>query len=241
MKNYFLSLCCLSVFYMFGQNSKVIDSAAIHILDKMGESIGKIHSCNFQISRALDNDGMFGMEKHFYFDDITMVGPDKMLVKTRSADRNRNYYYNGSKFIYYSLDENNYCVVDAPNTIIKMIDSLHKKFSIRFPAADVFYPSLTDDLLEEFPTIVYNGTETIDDVECQEILASNNKMNFQLWITNDEKALPKKIVIIHKDGDRQQYEATFKNWKINTDVEDTIFNFYPPEGSKNISIMATSK
>ena len=242
MKKIVLALCFLCGISSFAQNNQsVIDSAAINIIDNMGAYIGSIDACTLTLERSTDYDGYYGLEKHFYTDNISMIGPNKMLVQTRGTQHNKDYYYNGTKFVYYSVDENNYSVLDAPDNIIKLIDGFHKKFDIRFPAADIFYPSLTDDMIENFSNIIYMGNDYIDNVLCYHVLASNNKLNVQLWIENDKDPLPKKMVIIHKDGNHNQYEVTFKDWVINPEIDDTIFNFYPPENSRNIDIMAKAE
>ncbi|WP_417444398.1 DUF2092 domain-containing protein [Joostella sp.] len=242
MKKYLLALCTLCICIGYSQDKEsVIDSVAINILDKMGAYIGTLDACSFTLERSLDHEGTYGLEKNFYTDDVTMVGPDKMLVQTRGTLHNKDFYYNGKKFVYYSLDENNYSVLDAPDNIIKVIDGFNKKFGIRFPAADLFYPSLTDDMIENFSDIVYLGNDIIDDKECYHIIASNDKMNVQLWIENDESTLPIRMVIIHKEKEHNQYQVTFKTWKINPEVDSAIFNFSPPEDSRNIDIMAQAE
>ncbi|MEL4308234.1 DUF2092 domain-containing protein [Joostella sp. CR20] len=239
MKKILFAICMLCTYTAISQNNQsVIDSSAINILDKMGSYIGTLDACTFTLERSLDHEGYYGLEKHFYTDEVTMVGPNKMVVKTRGTQYNKDFMYNGEKFVYYSVDENNYCVLDAPDNIIDMIDSFHKTFGIRFPAADVFYPSLTDDMIENFDNIIYMGNDYINGVLCFHILASNDDLNVQLWIENDEDPLPAKMVIIHKDGNHNQYEATFTAWDINPEIDAEVFDFYPPEDSKLINIMA---
>ncbi|MCM5663725.1 DUF2092 domain-containing protein [Galbibacter mesophilus] len=238
MKKCLLALFLPFLFLGYGQEISVVDSAAVKKLDEMGEYMGTLQSCKFTLERSIDEMDLYGLQKHFYTDEISMVGPDKMMVKSRGTHHDKDYYYNGSRFVYYSASENNFCVLPAPDNIIKMIDSLHENFGIRFPAADVFYPSVTDDLLAEFPVILYLGEDMIDGKECSQILASNNKMNVQLWIENKEEPLPIKLVIIHKDGNQDHYEATFTNWQVNTKIADSVFNFLPPEDARLINIMA---
>ncbi|QLE00323.1 DUF2092 domain-containing protein [Galbibacter sp. BG1] len=241
MKKYLVVLSFLSFQLGFSQEIAVVDSAAIDKLDKMGAYIGTLNSCKFFLERSVDENDLYGLQKHYYTDEIAMFGPDKMMVKSRGTLHNKDYYYNGKNFVYYSAGENNYVILPAPDNIISMIDSIHTHFGVRFPAADVFYPSLTDDLIADFPVILYLGEDKIAGKECSQILASNDKMNVQLWIENKEKPLPIKLVIIHKDKQQNQYEATFTKWEINPKVDNAMFDFVPPENARKISIMSKSK
>ena len=121
-----------------------------------------------------------------------------------------------------------------------MIDEMHLDYGFQFPAADFFYPSFTDDLIEQFDVIRYLGKKTIDNEECYHIMATNKDFNVQIWISNKTFLLPKHFVIIYKNKSNLQYEGTFQNWSINTVMPESAFSFLPPPTAKLISILKKS-
>ena len=223
--------------FIFAQTQKV-DPAAVLILDQMSDLIGELESCSLNISSSRDVvDPDYGLIRISNNSSVIFDGPDKMLVHLDGDKGKRGYWYNGEHVVYYSYSENNYAMVetDAENTI-EVIDNLHIDYGINIPSADFFYPSFTDDILENFDTLKYLGEKTIDNEACFHIKASNKNMDVQFWISNDSYKLPKKFLIIYKNKN-MQYEATFNNWVLNPIVPDSAFEFTPPAKAAQINIL----
>jgi hypothetical protein len=167
-----------------------------------------------------------------------MVGPDKMHIQTKGAKGNHGYWYNGDLLMYYSLTHNHYGFIDTPENIIETIDMVNADYGIDFPAADFFYPTFTDDLLENSETVAYLGLVSVNGQECHHILASGPDQHIQLWLKNDTFTLPLRFLILEKSGDFPlQYEAVFSEWIINPNLPDAIFDFVVPDTAKRLSII----
>lgn len=224
---------------VFGQESK-IDSTAIRILDKMAYMIGDLNSCSFSLSTSYDViDLEMGLIKHFINHRVYMAGPDKMLIDSRGDKGHRGFWYNGRQLAYYSYTQNNYAVIDAPPDIIATIDTVNKMYGIDFPAADIFYPTFTDDIINDYDEIIFAGKSSVDGNDCFHIIAKNKQMSFQIWISEDALFLPKKMVIVYYDANpNTQYETTFSNWEINPVLPDAMFEFTPPADANKITLIA---
>jgi hypothetical protein len=229
-------------FCFSAQSQKKVDSVALLILDHMSDVIGDLGSCSYHLSTATDvTEYGHGLEKKFAEHEVYMVGPDMMLVQSRGSGFHKGYWYDGEIVVYYSYTENNYAVMDAPSTIMETIDSIHQAYGLEFPAADFFYPTFTDDILENFDQVLFLGNKEIDGKDCFHILASNKAMTIQLWLTNDAMTLPEKFVINYKSKEGSpQYEATFSEWKLNPILPYSLFEFTPPPGSHEVGILAKS-
>lgn len=222
------------------------DSVALIILDRMSAVIGELASCSYTLhtSRDLQDNTFFlpeeglGLIKHFTKDEVYMVGPDKLLVNANGDRGHRGIWYNGEQLVYYSYDEHNYALLDAPATILETIYAINAAYGVEFPAADFFNPYFTDDLLAQSDKVLYLGISEINDKECFHIVAAGKTMSVQLWISNDALTLPQKIVIVHLDQENSpQYEATFTDWQLNPNLTDAIFNFLPPPGASELKLI----
>jgi len=240
MKIIFLGLFTVILsFNIYAQDSQ-IDTVAIMILNKMGTLIGELQSCSYTLKTSTDEiDVDLGLVKYFNVSNVYMVGPDKMLVNTQGDKGHRGYWYNGKRLMYYSYTENNYGVIDAPPTIMATIDSIHKNYGIDFPAADFFYPSFTDDLIAQNNQIILAGQSQVDGKNCFHIIAKNDQMSIQIWISDDALFLPTKYIIAYYDiVPNQQYEATFSDWKLNPELPNEMFEFTPPPQAEQLILMA---
>jgi hypothetical protein len=222
----------------YSQETKTIDSTAIFILDQVSDNIGDLQSVSFDLSNSNDEfDDNGEIVTQFSTSTITFSGPDKLLVRTDGTKGKVGFWYDGTYITYYNFDENNYVTLDVPDTTIEMIETMHQNFDFVFPAADFFYPSLTDDMIEQFDSIIYLGKKVVHGEECYHILAFNDKLNVQMWISNKSFLLPKHFIVTYKEKSNIQYESTFSNWSINPTVPDSAFSFLAPPKARLINIM----
>jgi len=217
------------------------DSVAVMILDRMADTIGEMHSCTYHLETAQDvqDADLGGTVKRHRSHDVSMVGPDKMLVQSKGEGGHRGYWYDGTQLSYYSYDENNFATVPAPATIIATIDSLHNAYGIDFPAADFIYPTFVTDLLAQSDRVIYRGMSTIGGKECLQIATRGPSQDVQIWIANDAMMLPVKYVIReHAKPEIVEYEGEFSAWQVNPDLPPSIFSFLPPPGAHEVAILS---
>ncbi|WP_417354571.1 DUF2092 domain-containing protein [Flavobacterium sp.] len=237
MINKYLLLALFIPFVMFAQNTKV-DSIAVLVTDRMSDVIGDLTSCSFKMEASMDETGQYELEKRFTSYQVYLKGPNRLLVQARGDKSHKGYWYNGEHLVYYSYRENNYSVIAAPDSTLTAIEKIHNDYGIEFPAADFFFPAITDDILENFPVFVYLGSKYINGKECFHLMADNDKMNFQVWVSNDAYTLPMKFSITYKDREgTPQYNATFSEWSLNPDLPDVLFDFIPPPDAGQIAIL----
>jgi hypothetical protein len=217
------------------------DPVAITILDRMALNIGALHACSFHLEAAhdvFDADAGTLVKRHDAH-DVSMVGPDKMLVNSTGDGGHRAYWYDGTSVVTYSFDENNFGRVAAPPTILGAIDSLHRGYGIDFPAADFIYPTFVGDLIAQSDRITFLGTVRLGDKECLHIVARGADQDVQLWIANDPATLPVKFIIRDKRKDQPtEYEGVFSGWQLNPDLPATMFGFTPPPGAREVRMLA---
>lgn len=212
------------------------DERAINSLDKMSKTIGEMKSCSYLISSEMVKFDKNQQEVTIQINhDVYMRGPNKMFIKTSGTNGRKSFWYNGEVFSSYSYDRNEYDTIAAEGNLIEIIDFLHHKYGIVFPAADFFYPSLTDDILDNFNE-VYFDEATINGVACIEITALSSAKNIIIWIDKNTN-LPYKFDVDIKNGNTvKTYVAHFSNWRINPILQDYMFEFTAPKDAKRVII-----
>jgi hypothetical protein len=170
-----------------------------------------------------------------------MSESDKMLINVRGHRGHRQLMYNGEQLAYFSFDENNYGVVPAPNSTIKMFDSINSHYDIEFPAADFFYPAFTDDLLQSSDSLDFVGMERMGSKEYFHIISYGKAMDIQFWVNNDAYNLPARFSITYKNKPgTPQYLVMFSDWQLNPTLPAAMFDFLPPPGATQVRMMSKS-
>ena len=216
-----------------------IDTVAVAILDKMSAVIGDLSSCSVTIKSNYDiTSKELGLIKHSDEQQLFVHGSDKMLVKSDGDRGSRDFYFDGTKLSYYSLDKNQYGQIDASMTLVEMIDTVSKLYGIEFPAADFLYPSFVDDILTESRELVYLGLTKVDGKECYHIAGKASDKTFQFWISNDAYTLPLKMVIVYTNQEMNpQYEAVLSDWQVNPNLPDALFTFTIPHRAQRVKLV----
>lgn len=225
------SILSVLLFISCGPSNKgEYDTRAVDNLDKLTETIGNLTSLSYTVnSFRIDDEG----KELTKLSDVYLKGSNKMFVENKGTNGAKSFWYNGEKFAYFLFDKNEYDILNAPDHTLKLIESIHSKYGIYFPAADFLYPTLTDDIIENYEQVLYFGEEKVDNNDCVSIEASNDELLVQLWIEK-ETNLPHKMVITSKTNKNEYYEAVYTNWKINPKLPDVLFEFQPPSGSKQV-------
>lgn len=215
--------------------SNEYDTRAIDSLDKLSETIGNLNSCSYTLNTfKVQNDSTEIVNQS----DIYMRGPDKMYIHIVGTKGDKGYWYNGTSFAYLLYENNEYDIIDAPDNILKVIDKLHNEYGIDFPAADFFYPSLTDDIMDEYNSVLF-AEEEIDGVSCSLIEATNDEEILQIWIEK-ETNLPYRMFVESKANENKSYDAVFSNWRINPNLPDLLFEFQPSENSTKVELQSNN-
>ncbi|MBL7471175.1 DUF2092 domain-containing protein [Robertkochia sediminum] len=243
MKNYIslLIFCLIPLFGISQAPKQVVDSIAIGLIDKMGQILGGMESCTLKLSTMQDQVNEQGLyERRFNTHDVYLSGPNRFAIRSRGNSGDQGYWYDGALLTWYSYDENNYVTIPSSSNIIATIDSVHTAFGVNFPGTDVLYPSLADDVLENFDMVRYVGIKTLKGMECFHIIAESETHNFQLWIENSTLYLPRKYLIMKKGPTPEIFECTYESWDSGEQLPDALFKFTPPENARLISIMPKS-
>ncbi|MEP0713731.1 MAG: DUF2092 domain-containing protein, partial [Algoriphagus sp.] len=234
--------CCfglglfLSVLIAQAQESRT-DTTALMILDKMSGVLGELKSVGF--TSTIANDVAYSEDlfiKEFTSSRVRITGPNKFSIRLSGENKDDLYAYDGSQVVYYSFKNNIYTVADAPDNVIETIDWLYTDFNVEFATADLFYPSFSADFAEYMDYIEFLGVTHIDGERVFHIAGANDKITVQLWISDDAYYLPRKTLITYLEGQyAHQFQTDFTDWELNQEYPESIFEFMPPPGARQIT------
>ena len=208
------------------------DTYAIENLDEMSEMIGELSSCSYTLNTTINkldesDDLINNIRKH----DVYMRGPDKLYIHSSGTLGKKSYWYNGSRFSCFSYEESAFDTIPVRGNVLEAMDYIHHKFGIDFPAADFFYPSLTDDLMKNFNSVLYIGDDNKNGMTYIVIEASNKNKTLEIWIEK-ESLLPYKLSMKSNDDSGISYEGIFSNWRVDPYLPDMLFEYKPSANSK---------
>ena len=210
-----------------------LDSKAEEILDGMSKNIGDLNSCSFTLHAAekLAEDSLFQPTKEY---DVYFKDSDKLHVHAVSASKDFSIWFNGKAFEYFNYLDHTFDSIQFEGTTMEMIAKLNEDKGYKFPGADFFSPSLTDDLVQLCDSVIYIGDTTVADIAFSVIKANNADIDIYLFINKNEK-LPGGLYFNNKSKDTK-YKSMFMNWQLNPKLPDAIFEFSAPAHAQKINL-----
>ena len=169
--------------------------------------------------------------------ELQVRRPNRFHAEIRSTRRNRGLYYDGKSITLLNRVQNFYGSIAAPATIDEALDIASERFGITLPLEDIIVSDPYKSAMSKVVSGLYLGPVTVLGVPCEHLAFSLGKVDWQIWIEQGARPVPRKIVITYKDEEgTPEYMALFSNWDFQTKLSDFLFNFEPPTGTTQISV-----
>jgi hypothetical protein len=160
--------------------------------------------------------------------------PDRLFVSASSERRARRYYYDGKTLTVYGPRTHYYASVDAPPTTYQMLKAVSDKFGVDTPLLDLFEWGSGAVDLDKVTSAMYAGADRIGGHTCDQVAFRQPGVDWQLWISRNDPALPCKLVITSTDDPAQPQTTMILTWTTNSQFADDHFVFTPPPNAQRI-------
>ena len=82
------------------------------------------------------------------------------------------------------------------------------------------------------------GESIVDGAPCHHLAFAQENIDFQIWIEDGPRPLPRKLLITYKtEPGSPQWAARLSAWDFNPKVSEHFFHFDTPEGAGRIDFM----
>lgn len=162
--------------------------------------------------------------------------PDKLFASLRSDSRQADIYYDGRKMTVFTPPTGYYAEGPISGTLGQVLKNADEKYGIDFPLQDLFRWGDPTAVAERPKEGFKVGTEQIGKNVTDHYAYRQVGIDFQIWIDQGDKPLPRKLVITTViDTAQPQYVAYF-TWDLAPKVDAKDFTFVPPKGAVKIPL-----
>jgi hypothetical protein len=168
----------------------------------------------------------------------TVSRPNKLLAHRKGDIVNQEFFYDGKTLTLYNQRENLYATTAAPPTLEAMLDFAREKLDVIAPGAEFLYKNAAEKMLKESSSGFVVGQSVINGVKCTHLAFRGAEVDWQIWIDDGDKPLPRKFVLTSKKvAGEPQFTFLVKSWDLAPKVTDRQFTFTPPKGAKKIEFL----
>jgi hypothetical protein len=213
----------------------VIDSKAVNALRTMGAYLRTLKSFGVDVKGARD-EVMSDGQKILISGTVKYLvrTPDRLRAEINTDRKQRTIYYNGKTMTLYAPRMHYYSTVNAPPTVMQMLDTVSAKYGVELPVADLFLWGTPRDGVSDLKQARYIGPSTVDGIQTDQYAFRQEGTDWQIWIEQGSRPLPRRLVITSVDKpEAPQYLAQLM-WDLTANTDDSQFTFEPPKDAKSI-------
>ena len=216
----------------------IIDPQANELLRRMSDYLTQAQF--FSVSAEIWQDVQLGSGQQVQAGrtvDIQVRRPNRFHTEVRSTRKNRSLNYDGKFITLLDRNQNFYGSIPAPATLDAALDVACERFGITLPLEDIIVSDPYQSAMGKVTFGILLGPVTVLGVPCEHLTFSLENVDWQIWIEEGAKTVPRKIVITYKDEEvSPQYTAILSNWDFQTKLPDFLFKFAPPAGAREINV-----
>jgi hypothetical protein len=109
------------------------------------------------------------------------------------------------------------------------------------PAAELLYNNAAEKMLKEATSGFVVGQSIVGSVKCTHLAFRGAEVDWQVWIEDGAKPLPRKFMITSKQvSGAPQFTALIRSWDLAPKLSNQEFSFTAPKGAKKIDFLMLS-
>lgn len=215
---------------------QAVSPAAQAVLDRMTRYLRGLQTFSIETHASRDEVVSLGYKLQNNERSVVVVQrPNKLRAEISGDIRNRTIVYDGTGLTMYSPDDAVFARTEAPDTLAELIGVL-LDIGVEMPLIDVLYQATAGTLTDDVRGGILIGESTIDGVACDHLAFRQANVDWQLWVEQGVRPLPRKILITtrYEVGD-PQYQAIL-HWNLKPRIRKSTFEFAPPKGVTEIPL-----
>ena len=216
-----------------------IDPAAIELLRRATAYLAGMKQ--FRMDTETTIEAVLANGQKLQFGDhvaVTVQRPNNLRAERVCELISQTFYYDGKTLSLNLPDQKYYATAAVPPTLEGMLDYARDKLDVIAPGADLIYKNASERFYEGLTSAFVVGKAVVGGVRCDHIAFRNPEVDWQIWIQEGDKPLPRKFVVTSKKvPESPQFVVVLSKWDPAPKITDATFSFVPPQGSRRIEFV----
>ncbi|MCC6609072.1 MAG: DUF2092 domain-containing protein [Burkholderiales bacterium] len=215
-----------------------IDPQALAILKKSTDYVAGLEAFSVDTTSTIEVVLTSGQKIQFDHAAVALVQrPDKLVARRQGDLVNQTFYYDGKHLTLYNPGEKYYATVAAPDTLEGALDFARERLDIIAPASDLFYRNAYELLTADIKSGFVVGKAVVGGARCDHLAFRNADVDWQIWIEEGARPLPRKYVITSTQVVGAPQFAALTTWNTAPKFVAGAFVFTPPKDGRKIDFL----
>jgi len=216
-----------------------VDPTATKILQRMTDYLGSLKQFTVRTQNTMEDVLDSGHKVDFDVSASVIVSrPNKIRAERKGDLLDQVFYYDGKTLTLYNPSDKVYATVPVPGTFEGVFKFMYESLGFLIPVSDLLYRDAFPLLMQDVAYAAVLGKTFIGGVKCDHLLFSRPGVDFQVWVAEGGRPLPRKYVVTDTGTPALLSISTvMSDWNVAPAVVDARFTFVPPKGTTPISFM----
>ncbi len=222
-----------------GGEANVVQPEATALLKRMSDYMAKLKAYSVRAHNV--NEVLLANGQKLEFEaasDVTLQRPNHLRSNRIGDMTEAEFYYDGSNVTLYGRKNQYYATAAAPTNMDEMLDHVRARLSMEPAGADLLYSDIYGGLIDGVTEARVIGPATIGGVKTTHLAFRAADVDWQIWIEDGDRPLPRKYVITTKwTTGSPDFSVEFSDWNLSPKIDKATFSFTPPKGAKKIDFL----
>ena len=220
-----------------------LEPEALGRLKAMSDLLKGAGSFTFQAATDREQPSVNGPLLDFFNESrIFVTRPNQVRVDTTGDLHDASLWYDGKTVTIFSNKSTFYAQAPAPSTIDEMVVMLMDRFQMPMPVAGFLLKDPYAKMMEGVTNAFDAGEARIDGVVCRHLAFSEPDADWQVWIEDGAKPLPRRIAVTYKNvKGTPKVTTTLSDWNLAPTIPADQFVFTPPSGAMKVDWKAVKQ
>jgi hypothetical protein len=217
-----------------------VSPEADQLLHRMSEFLGQKKEFSVKVDGTTEEVLRSGEKAQVHSTGMVYVRrPNDLRIDKEGDDGNAQIISDGKTFTYFSKRQNRYVSTPAAATLDATLSKAEDSPNIELPGADLLYTDSYSGLMQDVVSGESLGESVVDGTPTHHLVFHGRDVDFQIWIEDGPRQLPRKYVITSKNMEGSpEYEIRLSNWNLDPKLANDLFKFKPPPGASQIEATA---
>jgi hypothetical protein len=209
------------------------------MLRQMSQSLASAQAFSYAVDQEIEHVKAGGERTKDRFSRRTSVRRPNQLAFTESGqDHDGAAWYDGKQLTIVSHRDKIWVRGPMPGTLDEAMDYASSEYAVQIPTADLLYSNPYDALMTADTTGGWVKSENLGDRTCEHLSYQQSVVDWQIWLTQDDRRLPCQLQITYKTQPGQPVtRVVFHALDTAPAISDATFTPTVPEGYRRIKIM----
>lgn len=213
-----------------------LEPEALSRLKAMSDLLKGTPSFTFTVVTDREQPSVNGQLLDFFtVSKVAVSRPNHVRVETEGDRLGASLWYDGKTVTIHSDKSSFYGQTPAPPTIDETLQLLMDRFQMPLPVAGFLLRDPYARMMEGVKTAFDAGAAPVDGVACMHIAFSEEEADWQVWIEEGAKPLPRRIAVTYKKvAGAPRIVAALSDWNLAPTIPAGEFTFVPPAGATKV-------